>query len=65
MFLVFDLPLFLPDPNSMVSGDAVIVPRALKESTLEKRRGDRRTGWKLVNLKTRCTKPEHLSVQFS
>lgn len=44
MFLVFDLPLFLPDPNSMVSGDAVIVPRALKESTLEKRRGTEEQG---------------------
>lgn len=34
VFFVFDLSLFFPDPNSMVSGDAVIVPRALKESTL-------------------------------
>lgn len=33
MFFVFDLSLFFPDPNSVVSGDAVIVPRALKEST--------------------------------
>lgn len=56
MFFVFDLSLFFPDPNSVVSGDAVIVPRALKESTLEKGRGNRRTRRKLVNLKTRCTK---------
>ena len=53
MFLIFDLSLFFPDPHRMVSGNAVIVPRALKESTLEGV-GDRKTRWKLVNLKTWC-----------
>lgn len=36
MFFVFDRSLFFPDAYSMVLGNAVIVPGALKESTLEK-----------------------------
>lgn len=41
IFFIFDLSLFFPDPDSMVSGNAIIVPRAFKESTLEK--GERET----------------------
>lgn len=41
VFFIFDFSLFFPDPHSMVSGDAIIVPRAFKESTLEK--GERET----------------------
>lgn len=33
IFFIFDLSLFFPDPYSMVSGNAIIVPRAFKEST--------------------------------
>lgn len=32
VFFIFDLPLFLPDPHSMVSGNAIVVPGAFKES---------------------------------
>lgn len=36
IFFIFDLSLLFPDPYSMVSGNAIVVPRAFKESTLEK-----------------------------
>lgn len=33
VFFVLDLSFFFPDPYSVVSGNAVVVPGALKEST--------------------------------
>lgn len=63
VFFIFDLPLFLPDPHSMVSGNAIVVPGAFKESALIKGR-EKQKQIKDCR-KSKCTKWECLSFLFS